>query len=123
MNKIGVQDDSKLNYIFGELFKAIDESKEDLVEYVKRYGKGKSIREFLESEHFEKDTIKKVEEHIKNCENCRNLLQMIMEDDKEQIRVPSCGPAIRFRRKYQIRLVLGMAFAILTAAGILALLL
>ncbi len=64
-----------------------------------------------------------VEEHIKNCENCRNLLQMIMEDDKEQIRVPACGPAIRFRRKYQIRLVLGMAFAILTAAGILALLL
>ena len=69
MNKIGVQDDSKLNYIFGELFKAIDDSKEDLVEYVKRYGKGKSIREFLESEHFEEDTIKKVEEHIKNKHN------------------------------------------------------
>ena len=66
MRKIGVQDDSKLNFIFDELFKAIDEAKEDLVEYVKRYGKGKSIREFLESEHFEEDTIKKVEEHIKN---------------------------------------------------------
>lgn len=66
MNKIGVQGNSKLNFIFDELFKAIDEAKEDLVEYVKRYGKGKSIREFLESEHFEEDTIKKVEEHIKN---------------------------------------------------------
>lgn len=69
MNKIGVQDDLKLNYIFGELFKAIDDSKEDLVEYVKRYGKGKSIREFLENEHFEEDTIKKVEDHIKNKHN------------------------------------------------------
>lgn len=66
MNKIGVQGNSKLNFIFDELFKAIDEAKEDLVEYVKKYGKGKSIREFLESEHFEEDTIKKVEEHIKN---------------------------------------------------------
>ena len=66
MNKIGVQGNSKLNFIFDKLFKAIDEAKEDLVEYVKRYGKGKSIREFLESEHFEEDTIKKVEEHIKN---------------------------------------------------------
>ena len=64
MDKIGVQGNSKLNFIFDELFKAIDESKKDLVEYVKKYGKGKSIREFLESEHFEEDTIKKVEEHV-----------------------------------------------------------
>ena len=62
MNKIGVQGNSKLNFIFDELFKAIDESKEDLVEYIKKYGKGKSIRKFLESEHFEEDTIKKVED-------------------------------------------------------------
>ena len=70
MNKIGVQGDSKLNFIFDELFKAINESKEDLFEYVKRYEKGKSIREFLESEHFEEDTIKKVEEHIKKRGSC-----------------------------------------------------
>lgn len=66
MNKIGVQGNSKLNFIFDELFKAIDEAKEDLTEYIKKYGKGKSVRQFLESEHFEEDTIKKVEEHIKN---------------------------------------------------------
>lgn len=70
MNKIGVQGNSKLNFIFDELFKAIDEAKEDLVEYVKRYGKEKNIREFLESEHFEEDTIKKVEEHIKKRTSC-----------------------------------------------------
>lgn len=74
-------------------------------------------------EHTKKPAFCFVEEHIKNCENCRNLLQMIMENDKEPTRVPACRPAIRFRRKYQIRLALGMAFAILTATGILALLL
>lgn len=66
MDKIGVEGNSKLNFIFEELFKAIDEEKEDLTEYIKKYEKGKSVRQFLKSERFEEDTIKKVEEHIKN---------------------------------------------------------
>ncbi len=66
MDKIGIKGNSKLNFIFDELFKAINESKEDLVEYVKKYGKGKNVKQFLENEHFEEGTIKKVEEHIKN---------------------------------------------------------
>lgn len=65
MNKIGVEGSSKMNFIFEELFKAIDENKKDLEEYIRKYEKGKSIRHFLENEHFEEATIKKVEEHIK----------------------------------------------------------
>lgn len=64
-----------------------------------------------------------VEEHIKCCESCRSLLEMMTEDWDGPKQIPPTEPAIRFRRKYQVRLALGMAFAILTAAGILAFLL
>lgn len=64
-----------------------------------------------------------VEEHIKYCENCRSLLEMITENCPETKLVPTNEPTIHFRKKYQVRLALGMAFAILTASGILALLL
>ena len=42
MDKIGVQGNSKLNFIFDELFNAIDEAKEDLIEYIEKYEKGKT---------------------------------------------------------------------------------
>ena len=69
MNKIGIKNNSKISYIFEELFKAVNESKEDLVEYISKYGNGKTVREFLKSESYEDDTIKKVEEYIKNGNN------------------------------------------------------
>ena len=69
MNKIGIKNNSKISYIFEELFKAVNESKEDLVEYISKYGNGKTVREFLKSENYEDDTIKKVEEYIKNGNN------------------------------------------------------
>lgn len=64
MKKIGVKGNSKLKFIFDELYESINNTKEDLIEYVKKYGKGKSVRQFLKDEHFEDDTIKKVEEYI-----------------------------------------------------------
>ncbi len=64
-----------------------------------------------------------VETHIKCCEHCRSLLEMISEDWKEPKQAATNPPTIRFRKKYQLRLALGTAFAILTAAGILAILL
>lgn len=64
MNKIGIEEGSKLSFIFEDLFKAINDSKEDLMEYINKYENGKSVREFLKKEKYEDDTIKKVEEYI-----------------------------------------------------------
>ncbi len=63
-----------------------------------------------------------VKKHVKCCDHCRNLLEMIQEDFKEPTSVPPDTPPIHFRRKYYIRLALGVACSILTAAGIVALL-
>lgn len=64
-----------------------------------------------------------VEEHLKNCPDCRSLLEMIQEDFSGTDFPPPDIPPLHFRRKYHIRLVSGTACAIIAAIGILAILL
>lgn len=64
-----------------------------------------------------------VAEHLKNCPNCRSLLEMIQEDFSGADFPPLDIPLLHFRRKYHIRLVSGTACAIIAAIGVLAILL
>lgn len=64
-----------------------------------------------------------VSEHLKNCPGCRSLLVMMQEDFPESCTDSQDIPAIPFRRKYHIRLALGMICAVTAALGVLALVL
>lgn len=63
-----------------------------------------------------------VEEHLANCPSCHNLLEMIQEDFPQPEPVLTDIPDIPFRHKYHIRLTLGIICAIITATGVLVLL-
>lgn len=64
-----------------------------------------------------------VTEHLKSCPACSNYLEMIQEDFTETETDRADIPIIHFRRKYHIRLTLGILCAVIAASGVLVLLL
>lgn len=61
MDSIGANGDSPMNKIFGDLFNAIEDDKENIIDSVKKYGEEIGIEKFLLNQGFSKETINMVE--------------------------------------------------------------
>lgn len=61
MDSIGANGDSPMNKIFEDLFNAIEDDKENIIDSVKKYGEEIEIEKFLLNQGFSKETINMVE--------------------------------------------------------------
>ncbi len=59
---IGIEEPSAMSRIFEELYEAIGQNKQDIIEYMKESRTSyQSVAEFLQKEHYDEETIKIVE--------------------------------------------------------------
>ena len=61
MDSNGANGDSPMNKIFEDLFNAIEDDKENIIDSVKKYGEEIEIEKFLLNQGFSKETINMVE--------------------------------------------------------------
>lgn len=64
MSAIGADGDSPMNKIFEDLFQAIEDNKQNIIEAVKSYDKEMGVETFLLEKGFSKDTIEAVEKML-----------------------------------------------------------
>lgn len=61
MDSIGVNGDSPMNKIFEDLFSAIEENRENIIDAARKYDKKIGVSDFLSKEGFSQETINTVE--------------------------------------------------------------
>jgi len=62
LKDIGIEGPSSVSRLFEELYEAVEQNKQDIIEYMKESRTSyRSVAEFLQTEHYDEETVKTIE--------------------------------------------------------------